>query len=52
MKKNEMGTACSAYGEQRCIEEFGGEIGMKETTLNTRVYGRIILNWILGSRID
>jgi hypothetical protein len=25
------------WGEERFIEEFGGEIGMKKTTLNTRL---------------
>jgi len=32
-----MGGACSAYGgEERCIQGFGGETLMKETTWETQ----------------
>jgi hypothetical protein len=34
MEKNEMGGACSAYGERRVVYRvFGGNPGGKETTL-------------------
>ena len=33
-----MGGACSAYwGEERCVQAFGGEILGKETTFGTQV---------------
>jgi hypothetical protein len=35
-EKNEMGGACSTYGEERRIQGFGGEIWGKETTWNTQ----------------
>jgi len=34
--KNNMGRACGMYrGEERCIQDFGGEIWGKETTGKT-----------------
>jgi len=40
-----MGEACSAYwGEEKCIQGFGGEILGKQTTWET--HQRIIFRWI------
>jgi len=37
IKKNEMGGACSTYGEEeRCIQDLGGETWGKETTWKTQ----------------
>ena len=37
IKKNEMGRACSTYGEEeRCIQDLGGEAWGKETTWKTQ----------------
>jgi hypothetical protein len=45
--KNEMSKARGMYGgEARCIQCFGWETWVKETTLKTGVDGRIILKWI------
>jgi hypothetical protein len=43
-----MGGAYSTYGGgKKCIQDFGGETGGKETTWKTTgVHGRIILKWI------
>ena len=36
-EKNEMGGACSTYGgEERYIQDFGGETWEKETTWDTQ----------------
>ena len=36
IKKNEISGACSTYGgEERCIQDFGGEFRGKETTCKT-----------------
>jgi hypothetical protein len=35
-EKNEMGGVCSTYGgEERCVEDFGGEIWGEESTWKT-----------------
>jgi hypothetical protein len=52
IEKNEMGVAYSTYwGEERCIQDFGGE-NLRERNHwgNLGVYGRIILRWIFGKR--
>jgi len=37
MEKNEMGGECSAYGgEERLIQDFGGETRRKGSTLETQ----------------
>jgi len=37
IEKNEMGGACSAYGgEERCVQDFGGETRGKENTWKTQ----------------
>jgi hypothetical protein len=48
IKKNEMGGACSKHeGQDRCIQNSGGETRGKETTRKTQaVDRRIILKWI------
>jgi hypothetical protein len=36
IKENEMGAACTTYGEEeRCIQGFGGKTWKKQTTLKT-----------------
>ena len=38
IEKNEVDGACSTYGGgQKCIQDFGGEAGGKETTWKTKV---------------
>jgi hypothetical protein len=42
-----MGAAFSMYEEGKtCIQGFGGETEVKETTWKNQVDGRIILKWI------
>jgi hypothetical protein len=39
IEKNEMGGACSAYGgEERHLQDYGGETRRKETNWKTQVY--------------
>ena len=41
IEKNEMGGACSAYGEvERCVEGFSGEESVKKTTWKTQAQVR------------
>ena len=39
IKKNETGRACSTYGgEERCVQDFGGETLGNETTRKTQAW--------------
>jgi len=39
IKKNKMGELCSTYeGEERCIQDFGGETQRKEMTWKTQAW--------------
>jgi hypothetical protein len=49
LKKSEVDRSCSMYeGVERCVQGFGWETCVKETTWKTQAYGRIILKWIFG----
>ena len=50
IEKNEMGGACSAYGEEeRRIQDFGGGTSKERDHLgDPSVDGRIILRWIFS----